>query len=142
MSPIVKNIIALVVGILIGGLVNMGLVSLGPILIPPPPGVDMTDMDSLAQSIHLMGPQHFLFPFLAHALGTLVGASIAFRLAGRNATLLAYGVGVFFLVGGIAAARMIPAPVWFVVADLVIAYLPMAWLATRIGLSMGRKTAS
>ncbi|HSG64279.1 MAG TPA: hypothetical protein VLD39_04735 [Gammaproteobacteria bacterium] len=31
--------------------------------------------------------------------------------------------------GGVAASRMIPAPVTFVVIDPVFAYFPMAWLA-------------
>ena len=133
MSPLVKNIVAMLVGLVVGSLVNMALVTLGPVLVPPPAGVDMTDMDSLAQSMHLMGPQHFVFPFLAHALGTLVGATVAFVMAGRNSQLLAFGIGVFFLLGGISAARMIPAPTWFVILDLVFAYLPMAWLATVLG---------
>ena len=133
MSPLVRNIFAMLAGLLAGGLVNMALVTIGPVLVPPPAGVDMTNMDSLAQSMDLMGPQHFVFPLLAHALGTLVGATVTFAMAGRNSHFLAFGVGVFFLIGGISAARMIPAPTWFVVVDLVFAYLPMAWLATVLG---------
>ena len=133
MSAIVKNVVAVLAGLIAGSLVNIALVTIGPMLVPPPPGVDMTDMDSLAQSMHLMGPRHFVFPLLGHGLGTLVGATAAYVLAGRNAVLLAYGIGIFFLLGGVTAARMIPAPVWFVVTDLVIAYLPMAWLATVLG---------
>ena len=138
MSPIVRNICAVVAGLVLGSLINIALVSLGPVLVPPPAGVDMTSMDSMAQSMHLMRPQHFVFPFLGHALGTLAGATAAFVLAGRNATLLALGVGVFFLVGGISASMMIPAPTWFVVLDLVVAYLPMAWLATILGSRLSR----
>jgi hypothetical protein len=133
MSPVLKNIVALLAGLVAGGLVNMALVTVGPVLIPPPAGVDMTDMDSLAQSMHLMGPQHFVFPLLAHALGTVVGATLTFALAARNSRFLAFGIGVFFLLGGISAARMIPAPTWFVVVDLAMAYLPMAWLGTLLG---------
>jgi hypothetical protein len=133
MSPVLKNIVALLAGLVAGGLVNMALVTVGPMLIPPPAGVDMTDMESLAQSMHLMGPQHFVFPLLAHGLGTLVGATLTFLLAARNSRFLAFGIGVFFLLGGISAARMIPAPTWFVVVDLAMAYLPMAWLGTLLG---------
>ena len=133
MSPVLKNSVALLVGLVVGGLVNMALVTVGPLLVPPPAGVDMTDMDSLAQSMHLMGPQHFVFPLLAHAVGTLVGATLTFVLAGRNPRLLAFGIGVFFLLGGIGAARMIPAPIWFIVTDLGLAYLPMAWLGIVSG---------
>ena len=133
MSPVLKNVVALLAGLVAGGLVNMALVTIGPMLVPPPAGVDMTDMDFLAQSMHLMGPQHFAFPLLAHALGTLVGATLTFLLAARNSRFLAFGIGVFFLLGGISAARMIPAPTWFVVVDLAMAYLPMAWLGTVLG---------
>ncbi|TGL88194.1 hypothetical protein EHQ68_10195 [Leptospira congkakensis] len=42
-------------------------------IILPPKGADVTTMEGLKASIHLFEPEHFLFPFLAHALGTLVG---------------------------------------------------------------------
>jgi hypothetical protein len=136
MSPIFRNSIAVVAGLLVGSVVNMALVTIGPMLVPPPPGVDMTDMDSLARSMDLFGPQHFLFPFLAHALGTLAGSTLAYFMAARNPRLLALGIGAFFLLGGISAARMIPAPTWFVAMDLALAYLPMAglgiWLGNRL----------
>ena len=40
-------------------------------------------------------------------------------------------VGFVHLLGGIAAAFLIPAPVWFIALDLVIAYVPMAWLGGK-----------
>ena len=49
-----------------------------------------------------------------------------------------YERGVVFLLGGIAASFMIPAPAWFIVLDLVVAYLPMAWLAGRLGARLRR----
>ncbi len=125
---ILRNLLAFVVGAVVGGVVNMSLVMLGPNVFPPPAGVDVTNPESFAASIHLFEPRHFVFPFLAHALGTLAGAFAAHRLAASRGRALAWGVGALFLAGGIAAARMIPAPTWFVVLDLVGAYLPMAWL--------------
>ena len=50
-------------------------------------------------------------------------------------------VGVFFLCGGIMAARMIPAPAWFVVADLALAYFPFAWLGYVLGRPRGKLEA-
>ena len=46
---------------------------------------------------------------------------------------MAYAIGILFLCGGVAASFMIRAPAWFVALDLIAAYLPMAWLAARIG---------
>ncbi len=58
---------------------------------------------------------------------------IAFLVAGVQRIYIAYLVGVFFLAGGIAASFMIPAPLWFIALDLLLAYIPMAWLAIRLG---------
>lgn len=133
MKNLLRNGAAVLAGILVGGVVNMMLVSLGPMLIPPPAGVDMSQMESLKASAHLLQPKHFLFPFLAHALGTFSGAMVAFLMAARHPRAIAYALGTFFLAGGIAASFMIPAPTWFIVVDLLGAYLPMAWLAILCG---------
>jgi len=130
---VLRNFFAVVFGFIAGSLINMGLVIAGPHVIAPPAGVNMGDPNSLAASVHLLEPKHFVFPFLAHALGTLAGALTAFLVAGSHRTVFAYVVGVLFLAGGVAASFMIPAPAWFIGLDLVAAYLPMAWLATRIG---------
>lgn len=133
MNPVVKNILAVVGGILVGMFVNMGIVMLGPKLIPPPEGAVVTTVEGLKASMHLMETKHFIMPWLAHALGTLVGAWIAYRYSTTNKMRAAYIVGFFFLLGGIANVTMLPSPMWFNVADLALAYIPMAWLATKLG---------
>ncbi|ACB74357.1 hypothetical protein [Opitutus terrae] len=133
MRTIVLNVLALLLGFLIGGCVNMGLVMLGPQVIPAPAGVDVNSVESMQANAHLFEAKHFLFPFLAHALGTLAGALAAYLIAATRKPLFAYAIGVLTLAGGIAAAFMIPAPAWFIAADLLLAYLPMTWLAVRLG---------
>lgn len=133
---IVRNVVAVLAGILIGAFVNGGLIALSPMLIAPPAGVDVTTTEGLSKGIHLFGPRHFIMPFLAHALGTLAGALAAYLIAASYKTQIAYVIGAVFLCGGVAASFMIPAPAWFIALDLVAAYLPMAWLATRLGARM------
>lgn len=133
MPNLLRNVLAILAGLAIGGAVNMALIMLGPALVPPPAGVDVTNAESLARGVHLLEPRHFVMPFLAHALGTLVGALAAYLIAATHRVQIAYVIGVFFLAGGIAASFMIPAPTWFIALDLLAAYIPMAWLATRIG---------
>jgi hypothetical protein len=72
---------------------------------------------------------HFLFPFLAHASGTLSAAMLMCWLKPKETRRYSLIIGTVFLLGGIAACFMIPAPVWFIAADLVLAYIPMALLA-------------
>lgn len=132
MTPILKNVLAVLAGFIVGATVNMGLIMLGPSLIPPPEGVDMTTPEGLQAGVHLLEAKHYIMPFLAHALGTLVGAFFAARIAASKKSVFAMLIGIIFLLGGIAAARMIPAPTWFIVLDLLIAYLPMAWLGWKL----------
>lgn len=128
-----RNVLAVIAGIVLGGVANMTLITLSPSLIPPPPGVDVNDPASLSRAMSLFEPKHFLMPFLAHATGSFVGALVASLLAASYRTRLAYGIGAFTMLGGIAACFMIPAPAWFMALDLLVAYLPMAWLAVQLG---------
>lgn len=133
MPNVLRNVLAVIAGLVLGGAVNMAIVTVSPSLIPPPAGVDVTNAESLAKAIHLFEPRHFVMPFLAHALGTLAGALVAYLFAATHRSRIAYVIGVFFLCGGVAASFMIPAPAWFIALDLLVAYLPMAWLGSWIG---------
>lgn len=132
MSPIVKNIVAVFIGIVIGSTVNMALVSISSSIIPPPDGADVTTMEGLKNSMHLFEPKNFIFPFLAHALGTLVGAFLAAKIAATHKMKFAYGIGFFFLLGGIANVFLLPSPTWFTLLDLIGAYLPMAYIGGKL----------
>ncbi len=132
MNPIIKYIIAVIVGLVVGSGVNMGLVNIGPSIIPLPEGADVSNMEALAKSMKLFTPANFLFPFLGHALGTLVAAFVAAKIAGKHHIKFGLGLGVFFLLGGITAASMLGGPIWFVVADLVLAYIPMGFLGGKM----------
>jgi len=133
MNPILRNILAVVAGIFIGGAVNMGLIMLSSEIIPLPEGVDPADIESLKANLHLFEAKHFIMPFLAHALGTLVGALITALIAATHKMKMALIIGVFFLTGGIANVAMLGGPIWFTILDLVVAYLPMAWLGGMFG---------
>lgn len=133
MPSLLRNVLAVVAGIVIGGAVNSALIMLSPSIVPPPAGVNVNDAESLRTSMHLFEPRHFVMPFLAHALGTLAGALAAYLIAATHRARMAYAIGVVFLCGGIAASFMIPAPAWFIALDLVAAYVPMAWLAVQVG---------
>lgn len=134
MHPILRNLLAVLVGLFVGGLVNMGLILLGGMLIPPPPGVDVNDIVSINAHIGEYSFVQMMVPFFAHALGTLVGAFITVKFAASRKMVLALIVGAFNLLGGIMAVRMIPdSPLWFSALDLCVAYVPMALLGWRLG---------
>jgi hypothetical protein len=120
-------------GIAVGSLVNMGLVTMGPLVVPLPEGVDTSTMEGLREGMKLFTPANFLFPFLAHALGTLSGAFVAAKVAASRPLAFALVIGAFFLLGGVMMVRMVGGPMWFNVADLVLAYIPMGYLGGILG---------
>ena len=129
MPPILRNVLAVVAGIAAGASVNMALVVLGARLLPPPEGVDVNDVASINAHMPEYSVPQLLVPFVAHAAGTLAGATLAARLAATRRNALAFAIGAVFMAGGVAAVRMIEStPAWFAVLDLGMAYLPMAWL--------------
>ena len=133
MTTILRNILALIAGVFVGSLVNSAIVALGPKVIPLPEGVDMSNMDQFAENLKLLTPANFVAPWLAHALGTLVGALVASKLAASHKMKLSLAIGVLFLLGGITMVIMFGGPIWFAVLDLVGAYLPMAYLGGILG---------
>lgn len=139
MNVIVKNIGAVVAGVFIGSVVNMGLINISGSVIPPPEGADLTTMEGIKDAMHLFELKHFIFPFLAHALGTFVGAFFAALIAGTHKMKFALGIGLFFLLGGITNVLMLPSPAWFAAVDIILAYFPMAWLGGKLEQKIGKK---
>ena len=129
---IVKDIALFVVGMILGGTINMVLVETGMFVFPAPSGFDLSTEEGLKSAMSLLSFEHFIFPFLSHALGTLTGAIFVSRFA-QHKQILAYSIGIAFMIGGIAMVFMVGGPIWFIIIDLTIAYLPMAWLGLRIG---------
>ncbi|MCH1584957.1 MAG: hypothetical protein L7S62_07340, partial [Flavobacteriales bacterium] len=98
-------------------------------------------MDSLG-----IGPK--LSVVVSHWLGTAVGASYAMRFAPVSiewlrtasvfkSTFPGWVMGVWFTIGGIVNAMMIPMPSWMLILDLV-GYVPVAFWVSR-GLVSQRK---
>lgn len=139
---ILKLIFAVVLGLVLGGATNMSLIMVSSHVIPPPVGADMTTAEGIRATLPQLEARHFLFPFVAHAFGTLVGAFIAARATPRHKLVGALIVGSLFLVGGVMAARMIPAPTWFIVLDLVVAYFPFALLGFALARLRWKSPAS
>ena len=96
MNPIIRNVLAVIAGLVVGSIVNMGIINLGGSIISPP------------------------------------GAIIAGLLAAAHKMKFALSIGLFFMIGGIINVFMLPSPLWFNIADLVGAYIPMGWIGGKI----------
>ena len=122
MHPILSYILSILAGFIIGSIVNMAFIVTGQNLFP----LDIENM------LEVKGVTPFVFPFIAHAAGTLVGAFIAAKIAKNHKKKLAMMIGFVFLLGGVQMVRLYEAPTWFVVLDLAGAYLPMGFLGWKL----------
>ena len=134
MKSLLWGIFLMLLFLFSGAFVNMGLIIAGMNLIPPPEGIDFSVAESLAKGAHLLEPKHFIFPFLAHALGTFVAAFLlVFILKSSSLSVkLSWVNGILFFLGGLMMVFEIPAPLWFDLLDLSLAYFPMVFLAQRL----------
>lgn len=126
MNPFVKNLLAVILGWAIGSTVNMGLINLGHYFFPLD-GVESDDIEAMSQVFVNLDIEYYIFPFLAHAIGTLVGAMVAGFIAARIMRS-AMIIGILFLLGGITMCFLIQGPIWFMSIDILLAYIPMAYL--------------
>ena len=131
MNPTVKNILAVIAGWIGGSAVNMTLIQVGHSVFPIE-GINPEDLEALAEVMPTLDNEYFIFPFLAHALGTLVGAFIAAKVASNRKMTMAMIIGVLFLIGGIIVNTMLPGPTWFTAVDIALAYIPLAWVGGKL----------
>ncbi|MBK9289644.1 MAG: hypothetical protein IPN38_18725 [Flavobacteriales bacterium] len=129
MNPILRNILAVIIGFAVCLTLNGLLLGLMMKAIPPPTGFNA----NVPATYSLLQAKHLLSPFMAHALPSIIGGLLAALIAANRKMTFALVVGGLHMIGGIAAAFMIPAPAWFVVLDLAVAYLPMAWIGGKLG---------
>lgn len=129
----VRNILAVIAGIVVGSIVNMALINLGHAVVALPPGSDVSTMEGVRAAMQNFGPEQFIFPFLAHAGGTLVGAFVAALIAASHKFKIAMAIGVFFLLGGIGVGIYLRAPLWYDAIDFIFAYIPAAWIGAKLG---------
>ncbi len=128
------SILLSVLGLVLGAITNGAIVQLGNQMVTPPKGFDLSTEKGLAAAISHFEPKHFLFPFLAHAIGTFVGAFFVSKMRVNRTLVNAMAIGFAFLAGGVMMVLMMPGtPLWFILLDLIVAYLPMAYLGYKLG---------
>jgi hypothetical protein len=100
---------------------------------PPPPGMNSQNMTQVKAYIATLPLSAMLVVLIGWLVATFVATWLAARIAGTP--IPAYIVGALLLCAGIANAFMIPQPVWFSIASIVI-YIGATWVGARSGAPM------
>ena len=136
----IKSLFVFFIALFMGMGVNMGMIYLGSWLVPLPEGVSTSSREELKAALPLLNPQHFIFPFLAHAMGTLFSAFFVTAWSTNNQLRSSIILGGIFFLGGLATIIGMPSPLWFSAVDLILAYFPMAWAGYKMADQLSRKT--
>ena len=118
----IKNILAVILGLIIGNIAIMSLHYLGLYFYPLPEGADMSDMTAIAEYVKIAPLGSLLMVMLAHIGGTFI-AGVSITLLSKE-IVVAYIVGGFFTISGIWNLYLLPHPMWFNIE--VVLYLPAA----------------
>jgi len=78
---------------------------------------------------------------VANAGGSFVSGFVCGLIAMRELYLAATMFGILWTCGGLAMLMMLPAPLWFAIADILL-YVPTALLGVKLGGTLtGRKSS-
>ena len=99
-------------------------------IFPPPPGTNMQDMAQVKAFVATLPLSVLLIVLTGWLIATFVATWLAARIAGTP--IPGYIVGALLLCAGIANAFIIPQPVWFSIASIVI-YIGATWVGARAG---------
>ena len=132
------NVLVFVACVFAGAIANGLIINYSGEIIPPPSGYELTTEEGLKAAMQVMEPRHFVMPFIAHALGTLVGAFLVTLFIKERKLFRALLVGFLFFLAGTYMVFILPSPLWFDAVDLGLAYIPMAWIGYKLALRFSK----
>ncbi len=125
MRVFLRIILSLILGIVSGSAINILLIIAGQNIITAPSSFNPMNAQDWTVSF-------FIFPFLAHSLGTLVGSFVAAKASKEYHISISLMVGLWFLAGGIYMTTIITATTWFEILDIIICYIAMAYIGWEL----------
>ena len=130
----IRNIGALIAGI-VTAFASIYLIELlGHTIYPPPPDLDFSDPDAIRPYIATLPIIALLFPMLGWFVGTFAGSLVANFCGDTKPYVFAATVGGLVFAATAANLILIPHPLWFSITSLL-GIIASAWLATRVAVT-------
>lgn len=133
LPPLVRNVLGVIAGVVVGGFV-VGLVEGANVLLfPPPPGMDFTNPEALGRYAASLPTAAYAIVGLGWMLGALAGGVVAAPIAVRRRGVVGLVVGVIFVgasIMNLVSPDLPPHPAWMWAPALLAA--PMGWLGARL----------
>ena len=126
MNPVVRSILAVILGLLVAFVVIALVQMIGIRVYPPPAGMDPTNPESIKAAMAQIPLAALLFVLLSYAAGSVVGGWVSARFAPKAKMTHAIIVAALLFCAGLMNLMTIPHPMWFAVTSSAIYWLG-AW---------------
>ena len=140
-TNIIRNIAAVVIGVVVGGSINMGIGLLNVQIFPLPEGMSLMtiadDPEALEAWINSLPQTAFILVLVAHLSQAFFGGYVAAFISKRNVMCVAMVVGALSLVCGLMNMAQVPAPLWLWIEMPL--YLVVAWYAGKLELTRRKR---
>lgn len=134
MRSALRSIAAVLLGFIVASIVMMLVESINGRFLHPNLGKaaeGLKDREAIRALLATAPVTAFLMVILGWILGSLSGGWVAAKLAGRASVRHGIVLGVLLTLAGIANNLMLPPPLWFWIASLIV-FIPAAYLGARL----------
>jgi hypothetical protein len=128
---IVRNILAVIAGFVVGSALISAVQYLNYQLNPPPPGLDPSKAEDIVKMMEGVTVPVLLMVEFSYLLGSLGAGFVSGKVAASRWKLWALVLGTAFTIANFVNMAQIPHPLWFAVLTTV-TFLPLAWLGARL----------
>ena len=128
-NPLMRQILGVIAGVVVGGLIVFCVELVGHSLFPTPPGIDLSNPDDVKRLIATLPTGALVMVLVGWALGSLAGAWTANRIA--RTPMAGWIVGGLFVLMTAYNFTVIPHPMWMMAVGIAIPFV-MAWVASRM----------
>jgi hypothetical protein len=127
-----RKILAVVAGVILAGIITYAVQAIGHQVYPPPENLDTKNMEAMKAYVATLPMGALLFVLLSYIVGSFAGGWLAAKIARTSQLHVPLTVGGVQLFFGLINLVMIPHPMWFAIASVIV-FLPAAYFGGKLG---------
>jgi hypothetical protein len=130
-----KNILSVVAGIMVAFMLIAGIEMLSHQIYSLPKNIDPNDKELMKNFMSEIPIGALIMILVAYMVGAFGGGIITGLMASEKRTQMGITTGVVLLILGISNLLMIPHPIWFSIASILL-YVPAAYLGVLLSFKL------
>lgn len=127
----VRNILAAILGLIVGWVVFTAIQALSHLVFPPTVPLDTNNLESIKAYMESLTPAMYAVVLGGYAIGSFAAGLLIGKIAESKGNLIPIIVGGFFTIGWILNLIMLPHPIWVAVLGFFM-YIPFTILGKNL----------